>query len=140
MAAREAYSRKESVGPCLGPADESSSARSSRALRGTAVEGRRTCADGPLSSLLEPAPVALPFQTDDAAEAGRLEVAGRDEDLLALEPLDERPPRLARQLRVHVRARDPVGLLELHRRVRGVAPDEFPLAAGGDQDAHGARR
>ena len=50
MAAREAYSRKGSAGPCLGPADESSSARSSRALRGTAVEGANE-ADGPLSSL-----------------------------------------------------------------------------------------
>src|SRR6185295_14649510 len=39
MAAREAYSCSGSAGPCLGPADESSSARLSRALRGTAVEG-----------------------------------------------------------------------------------------------------
>src|SRR5882724_8753419 len=38
MAAREAPTRRGSAGPCLGPADESSSARLSRALRGTAVE------------------------------------------------------------------------------------------------------
>src|SRR4029077_9204440 len=37
--AREAYAHRGSAGPCLGPADESSSARLSRALRGTAVEG-----------------------------------------------------------------------------------------------------
>src|SRR6202795_4226138 len=39
MAAREAYSRRGSARPCLGPADESSSARLSRALRGTAGGG-----------------------------------------------------------------------------------------------------
>jgi hypothetical protein len=35
----------------LGAINEGSSARLSRALRGTAVEGRRTSADGPFSSL-----------------------------------------------------------------------------------------
>src|SRR6185295_6194150 len=50
MAARETYSHRGSAGPCLGPADESTSARSSRALRGTAAEGAND-ADGPLSSL-----------------------------------------------------------------------------------------
>ena len=39
MTAREAYFAQGSAGPCLGPADESSSARLSRALRGTAVAG-----------------------------------------------------------------------------------------------------
>ena len=50
MAAREVYSRRGSAGPCLGPADESSSARSSRALGGTAVEGANE-ADGPFIAL-----------------------------------------------------------------------------------------
>src|SRR5580765_6227173 len=125
-----------------------SASRQSRKSRSNAVTGPVTvrvrvqcaleaCRRNPA---LEPAPVALPFQAHDAAEAGCLEVAGRDEDLLALEPLDERAPRLARQLRVHVRARDPVRLLELHRGMGGIAENEGPFSAGGDQDAHVARR
>src|SRR6476646_4039492 len=48
-AAREAYARKGSAGPCPGHADENSSVRQSRALRGTAAAGP-TSADGPFSS------------------------------------------------------------------------------------------
>src|SRR5258705_12663620 len=47
-AAREAYSRRGSAGPCLGPADENSSVRQSRALRGIAAECA-TEADRPFS-------------------------------------------------------------------------------------------
>src|SRR5437016_2704787 len=90
--------------------------------------------------LLESAPVPAPLQPHDPAEAGRLEVAGGDQDLLALQALDQRAPRLAREVGIHVGPRDPVGLLDLHRVVRGVAEHERALAARGDQDAHVARR
>src|SRR6267143_1568940 len=86
--------------------------------------------------LLESAPVPAPLQPHDPAEAGRPEVAGGDQDLLALQALDQRAPRLAREVGIHVGPRDPVGLLDLHRVVRGVAEDERALAARGDQDAH----
>ena len=88
MAAREAYSRRGSAGPCLGPADESSSARSSRALRGTAVEGAVPPQMGPYhrSSLLcsggkgdrhEPLRVDQRSRRRHAAEGRRLVLATR---------------------------------------------------------------
>src|SRR5260370_828917 len=82
--------------------------------------------------LLESAPVPAPFQPYDPAEAGRLEVAGGDQDLLALQALDQRAPRLAREGGIHVGPRDPVGLLDLHPlvpvQVSGAGP---PAGAGG---------
>src|SRR5687768_2500919 len=65
----------------------------------------------------DPSPVAATVETNDATEAGSLEVAGGHEDLLALESLDEGAARLAREVRIHVRARDPVRLLDLDRTV-----------------------
>src|SRR5258708_20553564 len=70
--------------------------------------------------LLESAPVPAPLQPHDPAEAGRLEVAGGDQDLLALQALDQRAPCLAREVGIHVGPRVPGWLLDLHRDVRGV--------------------
>ena len=86
------------------------------------------------------APVPAAFQAHDPAEPRRLEVAGRHEDLLALQAVQQRPARLARQLGVHVGARAPVGLLDLHRGVGGVAEHERALALRGDEEAHVPRR
>src|SRR5688572_4971174 len=86
--------------------------------------------------ILHSAPVAAAVETNDATEAGGLEVAGGHEDLLALESVDEGAARLAREVRIHVRSRDPVRLLDLHRTVVGVAQDERAVAARCDQDAH----
>src|SRR3989442_13428280 len=90
--------------------------------------------------LLESAPVPPALQAHDPAEAGRLEVSGRDHDLLGPQPVQQRAPRLPRELGIHVGARDPVRLLQLHRAVGGVAQHERALAARGDEDRHVARR
>src|SRR5262245_29951363 len=89
---------------------------------------------------LDALPVPAALEADDAPEARRLEVPRGHEGLLALEPLDERAPGLSRQVRVHVGARHPVGLVELHGIVRRVAENERALAPRGDQDAHVTRR
>ena len=83
---------------------------------------------------------AAPFEADDAPEAGRLEVPGGDQDLLALEAVEEGAARLAGEVRIHVGARDPVGILHLHRAVGGIAQDERALALRGDEKAHVAGR
>ena len=44
MAAREAYSRRGSAGPCLGPRKRKFVGPLVSRVRGTADEGRRTCA------------------------------------------------------------------------------------------------
>src|SRR6266704_1299167 len=90
--------------------------------------------------LLESAPVPPALQAHDPAEAGRLEVSGRHHDPLVLQPVQQRAPRLARELGIHVGARDPVRLLQLHRAVGGVAQHQRALAARGDEDRHVARR
>ena len=46
---------------------------------------------------------------------------------------------MTRHLRIHVRARDPVRLVELHRVVGGVSQDERALALRRDEDAHVSR-
>jgi hypothetical protein len=51
-----------------------------------------------------PLPVSPAVQAHDAAVARRFEVARGDENLLALEPLHQRAPRFAREIRIHVRA------------------------------------
>src|SRR5215470_863014 len=88
---------------------------------------------------LEAAPVTTAFEADDAPETRRLEMPGSDQDLLALQPLQQGAAGLARQLGIHVGTRHPVGLLDLNRAVRGVAQHERPLTLRGDEDAHVTR-
>src|SRR5437870_13305478 len=84
---------------------------------------------------LEDLPIATTLKAHDLAEAGRLEVSGRHDDLLALQTLHEDASSVTRHLRIHVRARDPVRLVELHRVVGGVSQDERALALRRYEDA-----
>src|SRR5262245_66089892 len=77
---------------------------------------------------LKSAPVTSALEPHDPTEARRLEVAGRHDDLLALEPLEQRAPCLSRHLGIHVGTRDPVRFLQLYRTVCGVAEHERALA------------
>src|SRR5262245_11045702 len=79
------------------------------------------------------APVAAAVQADDAAVPGRREVSRGYQDLLALQPIQERLARLPGEVGVHVGARHPVRLLELERRVSGISEDERALPLRGDQ-------
>src|SRR5713226_5409373 len=83
--------------------------------------------------ILEDLPVAAALEAYHLAEAWRLEVSGRHDDLFALQTFHEDPSSMARQLGVHVGPRDPVRLMELHRVVGGVAQDERALALRGDR-------
>src|SRR2546425_11434019 len=85
------------------------------------------------SEVLESLPVAAPLQAHDLPEPGRGEVSGRHDDVFALQPVQQGPSRLACQLRIHIGARDPVGLEHLHRAVRRIAEDERALSLRGDR-------
>src|SRR5215470_8760745 len=72
-----------------------SSAWSRRRARRTIRSMRGVGSDG-AGGVLQALPVAAALEADDPAVAGRLEVPGRHQDLLALEPVEERLARLPR--------------------------------------------
>src|SRR5262249_31385407 len=98
-------------------------------------------ADGPRRlARLEPLPVATPLEPYDPSVARRLEVPGRDQDLLALQADDDRLASLPREIGIQTGAPEPVQQQQLHRSVRRYAEHERTLALRGDEDAHVAGR
>src|SRR5438034_578669 len=97
------------------------------AVRTPASAASRSFVTCDMVILLQPVPVAASLESHDPPEPRRLEMSRGHDDRLALQTLHQGPSGLARQLRVHVGAGHPVGLVDLHRAVRRIPQDERSL-------------